>query len=136
MRKSRGVEKREWVTALRAVVLGTVGGSLAVFFAAGRFCVCVRHDEKDSAGSSSDHYPFPLRSWCIAEWLPDSSYCGKTWIASWSLFGPSVVSSFCCCRDLHLHCCLLAGNNNANVGHDPCRGAGGIWRHPKEMIEK
>ena len=31
MRKSRGVEKREWVTALRAVVLGTVGGSLAVF---------------------------------------------------------------------------------------------------------
>ena len=31
MRKSRGVEKREWVTALRVVVLGTVGGSLAVF---------------------------------------------------------------------------------------------------------
>ena len=36
MRKSRGVEKREWVTALRAVVLGTVGGSLAVFLTSSR----------------------------------------------------------------------------------------------------
>ena len=36
----------------------------------------------------------------------------------------------------HLYCCLLAGNNNANVGHDPCRGAGGVWRHPKKMTKK
>ena len=48
MRKSRGVEKREWVTALRAVVFGNGGGAaMAVFLLAGSLLrIAFVHDEK------------------------------------------------------------------------------------------
>ena len=132
MRKSRGVEKREWVTALRAVVLGTVGGSLAVFLLLVASAYAFVTMKKIPQAAVPIIILFLSALGALLSGFLTARIAGKRGLP----LGPSVVSSFCCCRDLHLHCCLLAGNNNANVGHDPCRGAGGIWRHPKEMIEK